>query len=699
MAEERRNFLLEIGTEELPASYISPARRQLEEWGKKWAPKRQVKTWSTPRRLTVFIENLPRFRVETIWGPPLDRARDERGNWNKNAAGFVRGRGGKLSDLRVGRKGGRSYVRLTVRSEQGENLKSEIAPLLESLSFPKSMRWVPNSSFRFPRPIRWLVCLWGSEILDLSVAGVKSNRVTRGHRFFGKGSVSLPEADLDEYGRRLERNFVIADPARRRRRLAGELLKKKRKYRPKMRSEELDPKLVEEVCNLVEYPRVIEGGFEERYLSLPAPVLVTVMKSHQRYFPIHGPGGALLPRFLIVANGPYRDTAGIRKNNERVLRARLADAEFFWKEDLARPLARRAGDLKGVIFHARLGSYFDKVERLKKLSSFIAAELGLEKEKRRLVRRAAALCKNDLTTAMVTEFTDLQGVMGREYARRSGEDEETAGAIGEHYLPRSADDALPESAIGAVVSLADKLDTVTAFLAAGIEPSGSQDPYGLRRQALGIIRILLELKLALPIDVLIEETLNCLGLKSAQGKEAKDRILSFFKSRLKSYYETRGVASDAVEAVLGSAWYDFGDTGSRIDMLGRLEGSEVLRAATTVVERTYNIFRREKLPARSSVRPDLLAEKAEKNLYRICEKESERVRREIEKRNYEKATALYARAFSKPLHDFFDNVLVNVTDKRLRKNRLLLLKMINRLYSEKVADLSLLQFERGEYLI
>ncbi len=400
----------------------------------------------------------------------------------------------------------------------------------------------------------------------------------------------------------------------------------------------------------------------------------------------------------MVANGPFKRTGLIRENNERVLRARLADAEFFWKEDLRRSLADRVMDLSGVIFHARLGNYQEKVRRLERLTPSIARKLGLSGGLILSVKRAALLCKSDLTTALVKEFTELQGTMGMEYARRQGEGEVVARAISEQYLPLSAEGGLPETEAGTVLALADKIDTVAAFLSAGIAPSGSQDPYGLRRQSQGVIRLLAEKKLPVSFEVLAAQAVAGLKLESSRRREVIRQVLVFFQSRLEAFLEKRGFPSDLIQAVLAAGWDGIPDVIKRIDTLLELAGTGELLAATTFVERTANIIRPEKFSGRETVKKDLLKKPVEKLLFRALNSAAP-IRELIGKRDYRRATGLYARTFSRLLSTFFDEVMVNVKDQRLRRNRMILLYRINRLYTERVADLSLLQFQRGEHVV
>lgn len=698
MNQEKENILLEIGTEELPASYIQPAIDQMLVWGEKWASRSQLTAWGTPRRLVLFIRGVERYKINTVWGPPLERAKDKAGNWNKSAVGFARSKDMTVDDLHLGEKNGKKYINLDVRTDLTREMRDELILLLRSLRFPKSMRWIFGDSFKFARPIRWLVFLRGESVVKVQIAKITTDRYTRGHRFFGEDRIRLNSADQKEYEEILLDQFVIVDQGRRRKKLLEDIIIEQKKYRSDISKSDIDSTLLNEVCNLVEYPRIIVGDFDASYLDIPSPVLITVMKSHQRYFPVFDPSGRLLSKFIVVANGPYKDSREIKTNNEKVLRARLDDAKFFWEDDIRRTLEDRVSDLKGIIFHRRIGTYRDKVRRLEKLAPFIAEQLGLSKNQIANTARAALLCKSDLTASLVREFTELQGVMGREYALKSGEDPDVADAIYEHYLPVMAGGHLPETVVGQVLALADKLDSVAGFLSAGIKPSGSQDPYGLRRQTQGIIRLVAEKKLPFRFDILVEEAVAGLGLEDSRVRDVIRQVLDFFRLRLEAYLEAREVSPQVVASVLSAGWQDFQDVSSRIDLLQSMEGTKTLLAAATIVERTHNIVRSENLTGEEEVREDLLAEKAESDLFQTL-KSSEVIGRLIDEKDYREATEEYARIFSRPLSVFFDEVMVNVENKAHRLNRMILLNRINRVYTQRIADLSLLQFERGEHVI
>ena len=692
------DLLVEIGTEEMPASYIAPALEQLRRAATVWAPPERIVAWGTPRRLVVAARKLQRFRMVIVWGPPLDRAYDEKGRWNAAAAGFARSRGMETSALEVGVKNGKKYLKLSLRKELGSEIAAAVPALIESIEFPKSMRWLPGNRFRFARPIRWIVCLLGREVLKLKAAGVEAGRETRGHRFFSPGPWKLTSADPRRYEKLLRQQYVLVDPARRRRVIASAVSRHQKKFLAGSVLPGPEEELLDEVCFLVEYPRVVMGTFDPRFLHLSGEVIVTVMKSHQRYFPLWDPSGRLLPKFLIVANGPFSRSLPIRRGNERVLEARLSDAEFFWKEDLAHSLEERRPRLSGIVFHRQLGDYLSKVERLERLAPAVGRLLGFGAEDLNRARRAAFLSKSDLTTAIVTEFTELQGVMGREYARRGGEEEDVAQALYEQYLPRGPGDDLPRTPAGLALAIADKLDTLSGFFGVGLKPSGSLDPYGLRRHALGVVKIVLGRSLTLPLTLLIDECLAALD-SSCDRSRLRNEILDFILVRLKAQLESEGLKTYIIQAVFAAVGDDLLDLAQRARLVQEMERTDLLRAATTVVERTQNIIR--DLPSLPSakIREDLFEEAEEKELFSAYRSAAGPFLELVTSRSYRQAIELYARSFSRPLHGFFDRVMVNVDNQPLRRNRLVLLEMINRLFVERIADLSRLQFGRGEYLL
>ncbi|MHB8918801.1 MAG: glycine--tRNA ligase subunit beta, partial [Desulfocucumaceae bacterium] len=492
-----KDFLLEIGTEEMPARFVGPALQQLKELaGNQLREKRiqfeQVRAVGTPRRLAVYTTGLAESQqplVKEVKGPALKVAYNSSGEPTPAVLGFARSQRVDMASLVVKPVGPVEYV-FARKSEQGRptaEVLAQICPeLIAGLHFPKPMRW-GDLEFRFARPIRWILALYGNAVVRFSLAGLEAGRTTLGHRFLSRGPLTLNDA-RDYFGE-MKKAFVVVDPEERKQLIRSQVEAAAKSEGGRV---EEDEELLDEVTNLVEYPTAFVGSYDQAFLRLPKEVPVTVMREHQRYFPVTGSDGGLLPRFIGVRNGITEHIDTVRAGNEKVLRARLADGAFFWDEDLKVPLADRAGSLKKVIWQESLGTVYDKVERVTGLALFIGEKLGAGNDLLGIIKRAAAICKADLVTNMVYEFPELQGVMGREYALRSGEIRDVAQAIFEHYLPRFAGDILPSTQGGRVLSLADKMDTLAGCFAVGIQPTGSQDPYALRRQALGIGSIILD---------------------------------------------------------------------------------------------------------------------------------------------------------------------------------------------------------------
>ena len=491
-------LLLEIGTEEIPASFLAPAVQQLSaklEGGLKelGLPSAQVATLWTCRRLTAHVKGLAskqEDKVKEVQGPPADIAYDSEGKPTKVAQGFARSKGIPVDRLEVRElpRGRYCFARISIPGRPTIELLAELLPdLIRNLTFPKSMHWQGKSLY-FARPIRYIAALFDREVVDCQLAGMRAGRTVRGHPFLGKQQVALPSADLTQYQKVLQDNFVIADPDQRK-----ELIRKQaEKALEPLPSHLTDEELLEEVTALVEYPTVILGSFSKEHLDLPEPVLLEALRTEQRYFPVRDQGGKLLAKFLAVSDRGPSSAQVIRPGYERVLRAKLADARFFWDEDRKVHLEDKVEKLEGIVFHSELGTYHDKAARLEALAELLARAVDLPEELAVAARRAARLCKVDLVTLMVQEFPSLEGVIGREYALSDGESAEVAQAIAEHYQPRTLDDEVPGSTPGAVLSLADKLDNLAGCFGLGLIPTGSQDPFGLRRDALGIIRIILE---------------------------------------------------------------------------------------------------------------------------------------------------------------------------------------------------------------
>ena len=555
------DFILEIGTEEIPARFLPEALEQFRDQALELLTSNrlafeEVRTLATPRRLVLHITDLAGLQEgweERKKGPSKDAAFDAEGKPTRAALGFAEKHGLSIDQLKLERSGKKEYL-VAVQEIPGKKtpeLLGELLPsLIKSIVFPKNMIW-EQSKVKFARPIRWILCLYGEELVDFSYAGLTSGRETRGHRFLNPGPfvVNSPAhyfTCLEEAGVVLDhkkRELMIRDKVERAARSLGGVAR-------------LDAGLLQEVTFLVESPEAISCSFPQSYLDLPREVLVTTMQSHQRYFPVEDAKGAILPFFIAVSNNCAAPLNNIRRGNEKVLKARLADARFFYDEDVKIPLEERAAELKNILFQENLGTLYEKTERLQDLTRFLIEKIpNLNEEERKASLRAAFLAKADLTTNMVGEFPELQGIMGREYALKSGETRKTATAIYEHYLPRFAGDEFPSTTPGVMVALADKMDHLAGCFAVGIRPSGSQDPYALRRQALGILSIFIQHKLSFSFEDLIRQALLLLQNKLAHLNEEEigkltDEIRRFAWQRLRYLFQEEGIDYDIIEAVV-----------------------------------------------------------------------------------------------------------------------------------------------------
>jgi len=695
------DLLVEIGCEELPAGYIEPA---LKHWAKLVGDMlddsrlgyRDIRTAGTPRRLAVFVTGLrdKQDDISTeVSGPPAKIAFDADGKPTGAAIGFAKKQGIDPADLKIQKtdKGDYCVGRKEVKGRPAKDVLAEQLPeTIAAIRFPKSMRWVTGGGMTFARPIRMILALLDADVVEFEINGVRSGRTTAGHPFLSPEAITLDRADFDAWLAALRERHVVADIPERREIISGKINDCLARHGSALKDEEL----LDEVTNLVEFPNIVEGSFEEKYLALPEAVLEESMKSHQRYFPVRDAAGKLLPRFITVINRDDRYAQSIGQGNERVLRARLADAEFFLHEDTRKPLADRLELLKGVTFQKQLGSYYERVQRLRGLAEALAGHAGLSDEQVALCTRAADLCKNDLVTSMVGEFPKLQGVVGREYALRDGEPQEVAEAIAEHYAPRGADDALPETTTGCILSIAEKFDAMLGCFSVGLAPTGSQDPYALRRAAQGILRILMEREINVSLSAAASEAarLQPQGLPEAEG--AEDRVLAFLRDRLYHYFTDKDYRYDQVNAVLATGFDDVRDTRSRLDAVAALSEEPGWEELVTVVQRTRNILKNVEVDG--DVDEKLLQEPEEKKLWAILLEHEAEVQDLIAKREYLQASELFAKAFVHSVHEFFDKVFVNVEDQSLRRNRLALMKRINALYTERVADLSEIVVAEGQ---
>ncbi|MEW5767923.1 MAG: glycine--tRNA ligase subunit beta [bacterium] len=685
----RLDFLLEIGTEEIPAGYIEPALRQIEERGAEFLTNarldfRAIKTYATPRRLALYVESLaerqPDEEIE-VTGPPARVALNDKGEFTSAACGFAQKQGVSVDELRITKTPKGEYLS-ALKVSKGKETRLVLAELLPhfitSLSFPKSMRW-GGGSLRFSRPIRWILALLGQEVVEFDLDGIKSDRITLGHRFLSPGPLRLNSPS--DYLEQLKESHVLSDPHQRRQAIiagleaagqaeGGQVLK--------------DEPLLDIVTYLVEYPTIILGRFKKEYLRLPREVLIASMREHQRYFAVTK-GENLLPFFLVVANSHPQAEAHVRQGNERVLAARLADADFFFTEDQRKSLAQLVEEERRVIYQEELGSLYDKTERMVALAASAASQI--DSDLIPLVKRAAYLAKADLLTEMVGEFPTLQGIMGYHYALLQGEDSRVATAIKEHYQPRFADDSPPATIPGMLVALADKLDIITGCFSLGLMPTGSVDPYGLRRHGLGIVRTLIERNISLDLAPLVEDSVRL--LKRDTPRELADQVLNFLAQRMRPLLAERGIAQDEIEAILAIPFNDPLDTLDRALALKEIRGSSAdFEPLSVCFKRARNILKSVP-PIKEGVREEELAEEIERTLYRRFIEIRDKVGQAGDRREYREAFS-YLAGLRSPVDDFFDHILVMCEDEALRKNRLALLSEITNLFM-RLADFSRLQ--------
>ena len=695
ITQETADLLFEIGTEEIPASYVPPVLEQLRETAAKSLtnhriPFGDVETLGTPRRITLSIKDIKTLQEseETeVVGPPKRIAYDENGEPTKAAVGFAKTQGVELTALRIVETERGEYVavsKLETGAPTREILKTLLTEWIETLRFPKTMRWEteseePRAFARFARPIRWLVALLGDEVVNCTYGAAHAGRLTYGHRALHPEPITLDSADLSTYVEKLRAVGVLVCPKERRDTIEKQVrdVLAVEGYLPK-----LDEELLDTVNYLVENPQPIVGNFSESHLEIPSEVLITAMKKHQRYFPMWKSESVLAAKFVTISNGTDGNIDGVRHGNERVLRARLNDAEFFYSEDQKTSLADKVERLGAVVFHAKLGSLLDKAERLKALVQFISTESQVPETTTRHAERAAWLCKADLTTHMVIEFPSLQGITGRYYAQNSGEAEPVATAIAEHYQPLGADTPLPETEVGALVAIADKLDTIVGYFGIEERPTGSQDPYSLRRHTLGTIRILQDRKLPLSLDAIVEKAISLYTVELAD--DTRTSVLNFIKERLRVILlQTHQYAPDLADAVLAVGAVDI------IDILKRASTLAEFRL-TPNFEEVYNALNRvlRILPpdAPETVDATLLCDDAEKQLYACITEAELGFQQSIQERDYAKLLTQLA-ALQPAIDTFFDDVLVMAEEPALRTNRLALLNRIGQnIYA--VADLT-----------
>ncbi|MEK3881608.1 glycine--tRNA ligase subunit beta [Paenibacillus sp. PL2-23] len=687
-----KDLLLEIGLEEVPARFVRGAIQQLKEKTEKWLTEARVtygavEAYATPRRLAVLVRDVADKQTdsnEEAKGPSRKIAVDEAGNWSKAALGFARSQGVEPEQLYFQELAGVEYV-YARKSSIGAETRSIVAEglmgLITSMSFPKNMRWGAYE-LRFVRPIRWLVAMLGSEIIPFEIAGVATGNVSRGHRFLGQDAIITEPA---HYADALREQHVIADIAEREALILKQLdeLKAEKGWTIAIKED-----LLEEVLFLVEYPNALYGTFDPSFLNIPQEVLITSMREHQRYFPVLDDSGKLLPYFVTVRNGDRRSIELVSKGNEKVLRARLSDAKFFYEEDHKLTIERALSKLENIVYHEELGTVADKVRRIVSVADSIASELGIDSQAAAHVSRAAAICKFDLVSQMVYEFPELQGIMGEDYARKLGESDEVAKAINEHYQPRFSGDAVPSELTGAIVSLADKIDTIVGCFSIGIIPTGSQDPYALRRQAAGIVQILLAFDLKLGLNELFQITLGVhekRGLKRS-ADDIRKELQDFFSLRVKNWLSEQGHRYDVVDAVMAPGIHDLRLTANRAAAVGALASGDGKAEFKLVVEQLCRVCNLASKSSGGAVDPSLFAEPAEAQLYEAWMSQRAAFADASSERNMTAALELLA-ALKPSIQAYFDSVMVMAEDEKVRANRLATLKVVAK-DIHSVADLS-----------
>ena len=666
-----KDLLFEIGAEEIPAGFMPNILGQLKQLAETklndaHLPFESIATYGTPRRLALIVKGLADTSAEISErhkGPSVSIAYDADGNATKAAIGFARGKGLDVTDLVV--EDGYIYAETKTAGVPAKDIVTDMLPqLITGLNFPKSMHW-GDLDAKFVRPVRWLVALLDEEVIPVEFATVKSGNVTRGHRFLGADEITIKNAS--SYVDTLKENFVMVDQDARR-----ELISKQLHDMAASKNASIvwDDDLLEEINYLVEWPTALCGGFEESYLALPDAAIITPMKDHQRYFPLVDQDGKLLPMFLTVRNGSDHSIEVVQAGNERVLRARLDDAKFFFNEDRKKPLIDRKDGLTKIVFQEGLGNLADKTERLLKLGRVFGEECGLHEDAAVVLERATELAKTDLTTGMVTEFTELQGVMGKEYALLDGESSEVAEAIFEQYLPRFAGDVLPQTEAGKVLSIIDKVDNIVATFSRGLIPTGSQDPYALRRQTIGILNILLGSEWNISLRPIFKASMELLNVAADKQEELLNQVEEFFTLRLKNIFLDREVPHHVIDLLLSNNEVSVADAEGLVNALlaNRIdENVELVQAYT----RMYNLVKDVEY---TGVNSDLLKEDAEKELFEAASKASEASSAAWEAGDYDAVVAVPA-TLVPAINKFFEDVMVMDKDEAIKANRLQLVRL------------------------
>jgi glycyl-tRNA synthetase beta chain len=669
----KRDFLLEIGLEEMPARFITDTINQLEQKITDWLKGHKIafeviSNYSTPRRLALLIEGISEAQEdihEEAKGPAKKIALDDKGEWSKAAIGFTRGQGASVEDIYFKEINGIEYVHVKkfIKGKETKVLLPELKQVITDLYFPKNMRWADND-LKYVRPIKWLVALFGSEIIPFSITNVKTDRYSFGHRFLGE-KISFDEAS--DYVQTLLSQFVIVNASERKNAIISQIenLMEENDWNIPM-----DENLLEEVNNLVEYPTVLFGKFEESFLDLPEQVLITSMKEHQRYFPVKSKDGKLLPFFVTVRNGDHMHLETVAKGNEKVLRARLSDASFFYNEDQKLKIEDCLKKLTTVVYHEEIGTLSKKNARVQEFANQIVGLVNVTEEEQTAVNRAAEICKFDLVTNMVYEFPELQGQMGEKYALQKGEGELVASAINEHYMPRNSEDQTPPSNVGAILAIADKLDTISSFFAIGNIPSGSQDPYALRRQASGIIQILLAKKWTVSFEEILTISLKLVeqaGIQKKEIAEIQEELITFFKLRIKHLLQEKGIRYDIIEAVLGGGIGVISTLVKKAVLLEQSKDNSDFKENMEALSRVLNIS--SKADRVIEINAQLFENEYEKTLFEQVKLLETSLNSTLTEENYYELLI----SLKPAINAYFDHTMVMVENEELKTNRLSLL--------------------------
>ena len=664
----KRDLLLEIGLEEMPARFISASILSLKEKMEAWLAEKQlgytsVQAFSSPRRLALLVAGLDESQQdmeEEAKGPAKRIAQNEAGEWSKAAEGFTRGQGLTVENIYFKEINGVEYahVKKFIKGKQTSELLLELKDLILSLTFPKNMRWA-NNDLRYIRPIKWIIALFGEEIIPFSITNVETSNESRGHRFLGGEIVFTNPSD---YEKKMLAQYVMVNAIERKEAIVSQIKKLEEENNGII---PIDEDLLEEVTNLVEYPTALYGTFEASFLDLPTEVLITSMKEHQRYFPVKSKEGELLPYFVTVRNGDHQHLDKVAKGNEKVLRARLADAAFFYKEDQKLMIDELLKKLEAIVYHEEIGTLAEKVARVRLIASKLSEELHLTTEEKQDVDRAAQIAKFDLVTNMVYEFPELQGLMGERYALQKGEKESVAKAINEHYMPRHADDETAPSNVGAVLALAEKLDTIVSFFSIGLVPTGSQDPYALRRQATGIVQTLMDKNWSISIEQLVELAIKAMpNTSKVTGKDLVESVLSFFKLRVKHILQEHGIRYDMIDAILADKIGGAAQVLKKAKVLELHKEDANFKEGIEALSRIINISN--KATTISTVDPSLFENEYESELYNRFTAVKEKIKTDVSEEEYFQLLFSLQDAISA----YFDHTMVMADDEKIKENRL-----------------------------